>query len=134
MDDINDLEITVDGLPRNEATTQPFTNIPSSYDETTVLDTPPSNSTSVTVEFSVPVDLNVLKVGGPGLPDEMTILVTGTDTNGETKKELIDLDGNEFIFPDDFPPVKKVVITVVSSNDPSFDLETDFLGCVHGGM
>ena len=134
MDDIADLEITVDGLSRNETTTKSFRNIPSSYDDSTVLDTRPSRSSSVVVEFNIPVDLNVLIVDGQRLPDDITILVTGTDGNGETQKALIHLDSNKFIFPDDFPPIEQVRITVVSSSNPSFDLKTEFLGCVHAGM
>ena len=137
MDEIQDLEIKINNWPRIETQIWPFTNISSIYNPDTVYQTGGNPSNSIVVDFGAPVDLNVFKVfpsTGQNIPDDMTILVTGYGENEEEYKVLIHLEGDEFVFEETFPFVKKVMITFVASSSSSFNLGTDFRGCVQPGM
>ena len=134
MDDIADLDITVNGSERDENADVSFSNIPSTYDEGTVDNTDMTPSNTITVTFSKPVDLNVFQMAGEDTPNEVTILVTGIDSNGDEVRAILHKTGDEFIFDEGFPAVSEVKITVISASEESFTVGTDFLGCVHPGM
>ena len=143
MDDINGLEILVNGEERDEEETLTFSDIPNNYDADTVMDTTPTDTNSFKVEFSQDVDLNVVSIGeiaSGGEEIDMNIIITdengdildGTDGNPITS--VIPLEGGEFILPANFPPVKNITIIIVSSSVPSIELSTDFLGCLLPSM
>ena len=140
MDDKEDLDIKVNGNPRDESETLTFSGIPDSYNDTTVMDTTPTETNSFRVEFSTDVDLNVVSFpeisGGTGEETEIFIIIK--DGNGDIIKDLdgnditdvIPVTGGQIVLPDNLPLTDNLTIIIVSSNDDSFELSTDFLGCV----
>ena len=133
MDNITDLEITVNGNSRTELSAVDLRDISDIYNFDTALSTTPNNDNTINVSFNKLVDLNTLLVNDQNLPDEITIVVRGTDENGETYTKVVNLTGNEFVL-ENIPPVQHVAITFVYSSNSDFSLTTEFLGCVHPGI
>ena len=133
MDNITDLEIKVNDIPRTGLSAVDLKNIAEYYDLDTALSTPQNSDNTIAVSFNKLVDLNTLLVNDQNLPDELTIVVRGKDENGAIHTQVVNLTGNEFVL-DNIPPVKDVLITFVYSSNPDFSLTTEFLGCVHPGM
>ena len=133
MDDISDLEITINGSPRDETSEFTFQNIPSTNDVNEKDEIEITDDNTIKVEFNKVVDLNALEVVGTDLPEEITVLVAGIDQNRQRHRAIIDLTTDMFVL-DQFPAVREVNITVVSSSQPRFTVFTEFLGCLHPGM
>ena len=140
MDDIADLNIKVNGNPRDESQTLTFSGIPNSHDETTVMDTIPTETNSFTVEFDQDVDFNEVLIDeiSAGTGEETEIYIIIKDGNGDIIKDLdgnditdvIPVTGGKIVFPDNLPLRDTFLIIVVSASQELFELSTDFLGCV----
>ena len=132
MDDISDLDITINGSPRDETTEFTFQNIPGTY-YGNEKDIESTEDNTIFLEFNKVVDFNALELVGTDLPEEITVLVTGIDQNRDTHMATIQLTADIFVL-DEFPAVIEVNITVISSSQPKFTVGTEFSGCIHPGM
>lgn len=136
MDD-QDLDIKVNGKARDDTESLAFRDIPRTYDTETVFETVSTPSNSIQVDFGAYVDVTVFQIfseTGEVLPENLTILLTGLDENGEMRKLLLNLTNGEFVVDEEFPPVNKVNLTFVASDQESFEIRPEFLGCLKPGM
>lgn len=135
MDDL-DIEIKVNGEPRNESEKVSFSNIPQNYDPDTVQETDAVPSNSITVDFGELVELNVLEIDSPDVSTISIIVKDGngnvlTDTEGKPFTDVLIVEDGKLVFPENFPDVEDITIIIVSADNPSITLGTDFLGCLH---
>ena len=138
MEELN-LDITVDGKPIGEIDTLNFHNILENYDNSVL----PSidNPASIHVNFNELVILTALDVssGGGNIPDEIGVIITRvngsylTDENGNDLSSVIHLYNEKLDLSFLRMLVDEMLITVVSSSEPSFTLPVDLIGCVHPG-
>jgi len=135
MDDL-DIDIKVNGEPRNESEKVSFSGIPQNYDPDTVQETDAVPSNSITVDFGELVELNVLEIDSPDVSTISIIVKDGngnvlTDTEGKPFTDVLIVEDGKLVFPENFPDVEDITIIIVSADNPSITLGTDFLGCLH---
>ena len=132
------LEIRVNDEDISAVPTLEFQDVPDTFDENALPTPSPSNS--FTVEFSQPIRIRRLDVSAPPgtmLPTDMIIVPLQssgepfTDDAGNTV--VLRLEDGIFDVPDDFVPVRQITFLVVSSDQPTPSISTEFLGCLHIG-
>lgn len=140
MDDIEDLNIQVNGNPREENQTLTFSGIPGSYNEATVMGTIPTDTNSFAVEFDQVVYFSQLLISDlsakTGQVTDIYIIIKDgkdiiEDLFGNNFTDVIHITDGKSVIPDKLGPRDTFTIIVVSASQPSFELNTDFLGCVH---
>ncbi|XP_071507323.1 uncharacterized protein [Diadema antillarum] len=137
-DDMDDLNVvsSINNVPREEVDTLTFSGIPESYDNTQPL--VPSIANSFTVIFNRPVIVNVLPVAADsGSVPQFDVIVREedgtpfTDVNGTPlASQQIPLVNGELNLPDTLPPVTGLLVIVVASDQPTFNVNAGFLGCI----
>ena len=135
MDDLG-LNIEVNNEPREDSETVSFSDIPSDYNPNTVINTTAVPSNSITVDFGELVELNVIEIDSPGVSDISIIVKDGKgdvlkDTGGNPFTDVINLEDGKLVFPDHFPNVEDITIIIVSSNNATLTVDTNYLGCLH---
>ena len=132
------LEITVNDQDISQVPVLDFQDLPDTFDEDALPPASPSNS--FTVVFNRPVRIRQLDVSAPqgsSLPTEMTIVPLQpsgepfTDETGNTV--VVSLEDGMFDLPDELPTVREIRFQIVSSDQPTPSISTEFLGCLHIG-
>ena len=138
MDDIPDLKFNVRGLLRDPDTVWNFHNIPPSYDEEDVFNTPLHHANTLVVDFkSALVELNVIKVfeSDGGVLPHITLYVMALDENNEvTERVIVNISNGEFDVRNNFASVTKVAIAVVASDSPNVAIRIKLFGCLSPGI
>ena len=128
--------IKINGNSRNESETLTFSGIPSSHSDTAVMETVATERNSFTVDFGTDVDLNVIEFPTNTAGNEIYIIIKDgegkafQDSDGNDITDVIPITGGQFVLPENFPLTDIVTVIVVSATDPSFVVNSDFLGCI----